>query len=169
MRKRKKKRYLAILAAVLVAATAGLYFSVPRSPSRWMVEGIACTDDLNLNGFSLDRAVLARGPADLAGVAVVVDHDSARVAGCIERAWLVRDELHIRVEVSKTAPEVWEQVKDGSLARFSINVRALRTYPGMDEVMGSVVRVKAGIFMGVSFVTRPADLRAVVTRWYEGD
>jgi hypothetical protein len=146
---------------------SGPTMTAHRALRKWMVEGIAATDDLNLNGFSIDRSVLAQGPADLRGVAVVLEHDEHLLAGRIVSACLVRDELHVRIEVSKTVPAVWQSIKEGSLSRFSINVRPFRTYPSMDKRMGAVIRVKEGMLIGVSFTTRPADPRAVILRWWE--
>jgi hypothetical protein len=169
MRAKKTKRpwFRWVALALLVAAAVGLtHVDVWPGPT-WVVEGVAATCDMNLNGFAFSREVLARGPSDLPGTAVVVEHAPACPIGHVERAWLVRDELRVRIVVSKAVPATWEMVKDGTLSRFSLNVRSFRVYPGYDPKLGLVETVKDGVVVGVSFTTRPADPRAVVTKFWE--
>lgn len=166
MKKKARKRLCWLL--VTLVAIAAIFVSRPLWKTRnWIVEGIAATTTINRNDVSFNRDVLARGVNDLPGTAVVIDHESALIVGSVRNAWLVRDELHVCIKISKVVPHYWEYIKDGSLRGLSIAVGNWGVTNEVDPIRGAYDLIHKGEVTGVCLTTRPADPRARVTRWYE--
>jgi len=140
----------------------------------WIVEGYAATDHIDSEDDRIDAAALVDGATSLEKYTTVLfNHDKDRPIGSILEAGVLDiDEedsgrLYIKVRISKTEPKLWEQIKDGTLNKFSVRGRILQVGEEFSDKLGRPIRViKSLVLFECSLVSVPANLNAQTLRWY---
>ena len=135
---------------------------------RWFVEGNVATDDLDLHDDIItEEALIGAAENLIENSTVLYNHDDNVTIGKIESSEVKDGGLWVKILISKTVPEIWEQIKEGVLNKFSIRGRILDAVKQMDEEVGKVVRVINSMYLvECSLVSVPANPRARAMAWY---
>jgi HK97 family phage prohead protease len=137
---------------------------------RWIIEGYATTADLDVDDGYITEEALRGAEKDLLKYSTLLyNHDRDKELGKVLETKYIPEEraLWIKALISKTAPDVWQRIKEGVLTKFSINGRALDweevLIKGMDKV---ITFIKSLSLFEASLVTVPADVRSETLAWY---
>lgn len=135
----------------------------------WFVEGFAATSDLDLQDEILAEGALKEAVGDLLeNPTVFLNHDIDKPIGKVVEATFRRGKgLFIKVLISKTVADVWTQIKEGVLSRFSIRAVLDKVEEKWSESLQRIVRfVESLTIREVSVVSLPANPKAQVLTWY---
>jgi len=137
---------------------------------RWVVAGFAVTTHfIPSDGMIITEEALRPSVQDvLKRSTVLFNHNPNKPIGKVIHADVVSTDgeygLFVRVEISKTAPEIWEQIREGVVNKFSIRAAVLESVDEFDPEIGQTVTfVKRLEIKEISLVSVPADPMAKVT------
>jgi phage head maturation protease len=137
---------------------------------KWIIEGIATTADLDVDGLYISEEALIGAEDDLKKYTTLLyNHDRDKEIGKIIDVKYMPEQraLWIKCLISKTVPDIWQKVQEGVLSKFSISGTALdfteKFIKGLDKVVQYVNQMK--IFES-SLVTIPADASARTLAFY---
>jgi HK97 family phage prohead protease len=139
-----------------------------ESEGKWIVEGYGSTSDLDTQDNIVTKEAIAMGATSLQKYnTLLFNHDVDRPIGVIALAEAQDTNLFIKCAISKTEPKIWNQIKDGTLSKFSIRGRILDFDLLTDEITKKeVLMIKAMELYEVSLVTIPANPHAKALGWY---
>ena len=139
-----------------------------ESVGTWVVEGYASTSDLDAQRHIVDPEAIKMGAESLKRYdTVLFNHDPNRPIGKLLHSEATDGGLLIKVAISKTEPKIWEQVKDGTLSKFSIRGQILDSEVRVDELTKEETFVIKGMELHeVSLVSVPANPHARSLAWY---
>lgn len=137
---------------------------------KWIVEGFATTADLDVDDGYITEEALKGAEDDLLKYSTLLyNHDrNAELGKILETKYIPEERaLWIKALISKTAPDVWEKIKEGVLNKFSINGRALEWEEMLIKGLGKIVTViKSLSLFEASLVTVPADAMSRTLAFY---
>ena len=91
---------------------------------NWIVEGYAATTDFDLqDDIITDEAIRSSARDLLENSTVLHNHNADESIGRVLESKATNGGLFLKILVSKTAPEIWQQVKEGVLNKFSVRQR----------------------------------------------
>jgi len=145
-------------------------FEIEKAEERdgnWYVEGYAATDDFDLQGDIITPEAIKLSEGDLLENSTVLEnHDPNRRIGKVVKTTAEDDRLWIKVMISKTVPEIWQQIKEGVLNKFSIKGRILNAVKSFVPALQRVARIIKQMYLTeCSLVSVPANPQAKVLRW----
>lgn len=147
------------------------FYTVKQSQGpigKWVVEGYASTSDLDSQGDIITPEAIAMGAESLKKYnTVLFNHDPDRPIGIVEKAEAQDRKLFVKIVISKSEPKLWEQIKDGTLSKFSIRGKILDHSTKEDPVTKKeILVIKAMELHEVSLVSVPANPEARSLAWY---
>lgn len=140
--------------------------SVP--PGDWIVEGYASTSDLDAQNHIVAPEAMKMGADSLLKYnTVLFNHDVDRPIGVVRATEATDSGLLVKVAITKTEAKIWEQIKDGTLSKFSIRGHILDSEVYSDErTFKDILVIKAMELHEVSMVSVPANPHAKSLSWY---
>lgn len=134
----------------------------------WIVEGYASTSDLDAQNHIVAPEAMAMGAESLQKYdTVLFNHDPNRPIGKVVGTEAKDGKLLVKVAISKTEPKIWEQVKDGTLSKFSIRGKITDASTYNDpRSMQDITVIKGMELHEVSLVSVPANPQAKSLSWY---
>lgn len=133
----------------------------------WYVEGYGSTFGEDLQGEIIDPAAAEDAKSQLIGLTLLFNHDVDEPIGKIVGARIDDHGIWLRAKVSKTAPIRWEQIKEGTVSKFSVRLLELVREPRTIEGR-RVVAVKKMVITEVSLTSLPANRGAKAALAYQG-
>jgi HK97 family phage prohead protease len=135
---------------------------------KWIVEGLASTSDFDLSGDIIDPDAYKDAEKDLIENSTVLDnHNPDKRIGHVIECKAQDEGLWVKVLISKTAKDVWQQIKEGVLNKFSIRGRIIDAVKKYIQELGRIANVIRKMYlMECSLVSLPANPRAKTMRWY---
>lgn len=132
----------------------------------WVVEGYASTSDLDSQKHIVAPEALVQAAESLVKYnTLLFNHDMDRPIGRIIYAEAQEGKLFVRAIISKSEPQLWSKVKDGTLSKFSIFGEILDA--DTIEYNGSeVLLIKGLTLFETSLVSVPANAEAKTLTWY---
>ena len=137
---------------------------------KWIIEGIATTADLDVDGLYISEEALIGAQNDLKKYTTLLyNHDRDKQIGKILEVKYIPEQraLWIKSLISKTVPDIWQQVQEGVLNKFSVSGTALdfteKFIKGLDKVVQYVNQMR---LFETSLVTVPADASARTLAFY---
>jgi len=147
--------------------------SITRSSEvegTWVIEGIATTADLDVDGLYISEEALIGAENDLKKYTTLLyNHDRDKEIGKILEVNYDPEQraLMIKALISKTVPDIWQKVQEGVLNKFSVSGTALdfteKFIKGLDKVVQYVNQMR---LFETSLVTVPADASARTLAFY---
>lgn len=136
--------------------------------NKRFVEGLAATSDLDLQDEIISSGALDGAEGDLIDSSLLWNHEGdSRPIGKIIEAKSIKDGLWIKALISQTAGDVWEQIIDGSISKFSVRGKILKSVVRFIKGLGKNVRIIEAIqLIEASLVALPANPKAKVIAWY---
>lgn len=134
----------------------------------WIVEGYASTSDIDSQNHIVSPDAIKMGADSLTKYnTVLFNHDPDRPIGKIKMAEAQDTKLFMKVAISKTEPKLWEQIKDGTLSKFSIMGKILDSeYYEDPRTYKQILLIKGMELHEVSLVSVPANPEAKSLSWY---
>lgn len=134
----------------------------------WIVEGYASTKDLDLQGDVLVEEALKASENDLLENSTVLYlHESSQPCGRVLETVVKGGLMWIKMLVSKTRPDIWQMVKEGTINKFSIAGKVLAFNTRMIPQIGRAVRlVKRMYLTHLALVSVAGQPKAVVLNHY---
>jgi len=81
---------------------------------RWIVEGLAATSDFDLQeDIITEEAIRASAKDLLENSTVLHNHDPSEAIGRVLASRARTDGLFLKILISKTAAEIWQQITEG--------------------------------------------------------
>jgi HK97 family phage prohead protease len=137
---------------------------------KWIIEGIATTADLDVDGLYISEEALIGAENDLKKYTTLLyNHDRDKEIGKILEVKYLPEQraLWIKSLISKTVPDIWQKVKEGVLNKFSVSGTALdfteKFIKGLDKTVQYVNQMR---LFETSLVTVPADASARTLAFY---
>jgi len=137
---------------------------------RWVVEGYAVTTHyIPTDGMIITEEALRKAVDDvLKRSTVLFNHDTNKPIGRVVFAEVLPTDgeygLYVKVEISKTVPEVWEKIREGVINKFSVRAAVMDSYEEFNPEVGATVTYVTDFeIKEVSLVSVPADPMAKVT------
>jgi len=138
----------------------------------WVLEGFCATSDLDLQGDVITEAALKGSANDLLeNSTVLFNHDQDKPIGKTVETKVMKIDgtlgLWVKVVISKTDPNLWTQIKEGVLNKFSIRGKVLRAKKEFVAALGRMANVIYKMkLIENSIVSLPANPKARALRWY---
>jgi len=135
---------------------------------RWIVEGYAATTDFDLqDDIITEEAIQASAKDLLENSTVLHNHNPDEAIGKVVDSKAAKGGLFLKIMISKTAPEIWQQVKEGVLNKFSVRGRIIDARKEwVAEFKRDVRKIYKMQLVEVSLVAVPANPKARAVRWY---
>lgn len=135
---------------------------------RWIVEGYAATTDFDLQEDVITEEAIRASAKDLLENSTVLhNHNADEAIGRVLASRARRDGLFLKIMVSKTAGEIWQQIREGVLNKFSVRGKVLEArkqwMPELKRYARVILKMR---LLEVSLVAVPANPRARAVRWY---
>jgi HK97 family phage prohead protease len=135
---------------------------------RWIVEGYAATSDFDLQeDIITDEAIRASAKDLIENSTVLHNHNADEAIGRVLASRARKDGLFLKILISKTAPEIWQQITEGVLNKFSVRGRVLEArkqwVPELKRHARLILKMR---LLEVSLVAVPANPKARAIRWY---
>jgi phage head maturation protease len=138
--------------------------------SRWIIEGIATTADLDVDGLYISEEALVGAENDLKKYTTLLyNHDRDKEIGKILEVKYQPEQraLWIKALISKTVPDIWQKINEEVLNKFSVSGTALdfkeKFVKGLDQAVKYVTQMR---LFETSLVTVPADASARALAYY---
>jgi HK97 family phage prohead protease len=140
--------------------------SVPAG--NWIVEGYASTSDLDSQNHIVTPEAIKMGAESLKKYnTVLFNHDPDRPIGQVMHSEAQDTKLLVKVAISKTEPKIWEQIKDGTLSKFSIRGSVTDSEYYTDErSLKEIRKITAMELHEISVVAVPANPEARSIAYY---
>ena len=137
---------------------------------NWIVEGYASTSDLDSQNHIVTKEAIKMGAESLSRYdTVLFNHDVDRPIGKVVAAEGQDTKLWVKVSISKTEPKLWEQIKEGTLSKFSIRGNITDSEYYVDErsiVAKEILMIKGMELHEISIVSVPANPEAKSISYY---
>jgi len=135
---------------------------------KWIVEGFATTSDLDLEGEVISDDAIEAAANDLKTMStVLLNHDRAIPIGTVLDSRATPQGLWVKVLISKTKQDIWTQITEGVLNKFSIRALVLGTTEKYNETLKKNITVVTKMrIVEVSLVSIPANPAARALRHY---
>jgi phage head maturation protease len=140
------------------------------SEGKWIIEGIATTADLDVDGLYISEEALMGAEGDLKKYTTLLyNHDRDKEIGKILEVKYQPEQraLWIKALISKTVPDIWQKINEEVLNKFSVSGTALdfteKFVKGLDQAVKYVTQMK---LFETSLVTVPADASARAMAYY---
>jgi phage head maturation protease len=137
---------------------------------KWIIEGIATTADLDVDGLYISEEALIGAEGDLKKYTTLLyNHDRDKEIGKILEVKYQPEQraLWIKALISKTVPDIWQKVIEEVLNKFSVSGTALdfteKFVKGLDQAVKYVTQMR---LFETSLVTVPADASARAMAYY---
>lgn len=137
---------------------------------KWIIEGIATTADLDVDGLYISEEALIGAEGDLRKYTTLLyNHDRNKEIGKILEVKYQPEQraLWIKALISKTVPDIWQKVNEEVLNKFSVSGTALdfteKFVKGLDQAVKYVTQMR---LFETSLVTVPADASARTMAFY---
>jgi phage head maturation protease len=137
---------------------------------KWIIEGIATTADLDVDGLYISEEALIGAQDDLRKYTTLLyNHDRDKEIGKIMEVKYLPEQraLWIKALISKTVPDIWKKVNEEVLNKFSVSGTALdfteKFIKGLDKTVQYVNQMR---LFETSLVTVPADASARTLAFY---
>lgn len=138
--------------------------------SKWIIEGIATTADLDVDGLYISEEALIGAENDLKKYTTLLyNHDRDKEIGKILEVKYQPEQraLWIKALISKTVPDIWQKINEEVLNKFSVSGTALefteKFIKGLDKAVQYVTQMR---LFETSLVTVPADASARTMAFY---
>jgi len=134
----------------------------------WIVEGYAATSDFDLQDDIITEEAIRASAKDLIENSTVLhNHNPDEAVGKVLESKAAKGGLFLKILISKTAPEIWQQVKEGVLNKFSVRGKILDARKEwVAEFKRYVRKILRMRLIEVSLVAVPANPKARAVRWY---
>lgn len=134
----------------------------------WIVEGYAATSDFDMQEDIITEEAIRASTRDLLENSTVLhNHNPDEAIGRVLESRARPDGLFLKILISKTRPEIWQQVKEGVLNKFSVRGKILEAskewVPRLQKYARLILKMR---LVEVSLVAVPANPRARAIRWY---
>ena len=137
---------------------------------NWIVEGYASTSDLDSQNHIVTKEAIKMGAESLKRYdTVLFNHDVDRPIGKVVAAEGQDTKLWVKVSISKTEPKLWEQIKEGTLSKFSIRGNITDSEYYVDErsiIAKEILMIKGMELHEISIVSVPANPEAKSISYY---
>ena len=135
---------------------------------RWIVEGYAATSDFDMQeDIITEEAIRASAKDLLENSTILHNHNPDEAIGRVLESRARPDGLFLKILISKTAPEIWQQVKEGVLNKFSVRGKILEARKEWIARLQKYARLILKMrLVEVSLVAVPANPKARAIRWY---
>jgi HK97 family phage prohead protease len=135
---------------------------------RWVVEGYAATSDFDLQEDIITEEAIRASAKDLLENSTVLHNHNADDAICrVLDSRAHKRGLFLKIMISKTAPEIWQQIREGVLNKFSVRGKVLQArkqwVPELKRYARLIIKMR---LLEVSLVAVPANPKARAIRWY---
>ena len=143
-------------------------FKADESDGTWIVEGfVAVSEIIDRQDDILTMDAIQASSKDLVGMTMLLNHDASRPIGRILQSATRGQGLYVKAQISKTEPDVWAKVNDGTLSKFSIRGRIIEAYVKFVEDLHREVNfIEKMELVEASLVSVPANPKAEVVRFY---
>lgn len=145
-----------------------VFKALQAEQGAYIVEGYASIADLpDMQDDVITQEAIESSAKDLEGKTLLWNHDPERPIGHILSSEARPQGLYIKAEVSKTEPDIWQKVEDGTISKFSIRGKILDASSRYVEEIGQTVQfIRRMQLIEASLVSLPAQPRAAVVRFY---
>ncbi|MBI2933004.1 MAG: HK97 family phage prohead protease [Planctomycetes bacterium] len=135
---------------------------------RWIVEGYAATSDFDMQEDIITEEAISASAKDLLENSTVLhNHNADEAIGTVLESQARPGGLFLKILISKTASEIWQQVKEGVLNKFSVRGTILEARKEWVESLQKFARLILKMrLVEVSLVAVPANPKARAIRWY---
>jgi len=135
---------------------------------RWIVEGYAATTDFDMQEDIITEEAISASAKDLLENSTVLhNHNPDEAIGKVLESQARLGGLFLKILISKTAPEIWQQVQEGVLNKFSVRGKILEARKEWVERLKKFARLILKMrLVEVSLVAVPANPKARAMRWY---
>ncbi|MHC4249784.1 MAG: DNA adenine methylase, partial [Planctomycetota bacterium] len=135
---------------------------------RWIVEGFAATSDFDLQDDIISEQAIQESAKDLLENSTVLhNHNADEAIGRVLDSKAVSGGLFLKIMISKTAPEKWQQIKEGVLNKFSVRGKVIEARKRWVAELKRHARIILKMqLVEVSLVAVPANPKARAVRWY---
>jgi HK97 family phage prohead protease len=135
---------------------------------QWIVEGYAATSDFDLQEDIITEEAIRTSAKDLIESSTVLhNHNTDEAIGRVLTSRARKDGLFLKILVSKTAPTIWQQIKEGVLNKFSVRGKVLEArkqwIPELKRHARVILKMR---LLEVSLVAVPANPKARAIGWY---
>jgi HK97 family phage prohead protease len=133
-----------------------------------VVAGYAATSDFDLQeDIITEEAILASAKDLIENSTVLHNHNADDAIGKVLSSRARKDGLFLKILISKTAPEIWQQITEGVLNKFSVRGKVLQArkqwVPELKRHARLILKMR---LIEVSLVAVPANPKARAIRWY---
>jgi len=135
---------------------------------KWIVEGFAATSDFDMQEDIISQQAIENSAKDLIENSTVLhNHNPNESIGKVEKSKAKKGGLWLKILVSKTAPELWQKIREGVLNKFSVRGKILQAKKQWIAALKKWARVIFKMhLLEVSLVAVPANPKAKALRWY---
>ncbi|TET34833.1 MAG: hypothetical protein E3J72_11905 [Planctomycetota bacterium] len=135
---------------------------------RFIVEGYAATSDFDMQEDIITEEAIRSSAKDLIENSTVLhNHNPDEAIGRVLESKARPGGLYLKILISKTAPDIWQQVKEGVLNKFSVRGKILEArkewVPSLNKHARLILKMR---LVEVSLVAVPANPKARAIRWY---
>jgi HK97 family phage prohead protease len=135
---------------------------------RFIVEGYAATSDFDMQEDIITEEAIRASAKDLIENSTVLhNHNPDEAIGRVLESKARPGGLYLKILISKTAPDIWQQVKEGVLNKFSVRGKILEArkewVPSLNKHARLILKMR---LVEVSLVAVPANPKAKAIRWY---
>ena len=136
---------------------------------NWYLEGYITNSNVDSEDDFLTDAALSKVADQIPlNSTMLYNHNIDQPIGKIVASEKRPMGVWVRAYISKTVPNIWQQVKEGIIKKFSIRFRPLRTKTlWHDKLKKYVNAIDDLLFKEASLVTVAMNQTAVVSSWYE--
>lgn len=147
--------------------------SYVEDDEQWIIEGYAATNDLGRGNRVITADGLQSAMQGLKGVPLYKNHDRKDEVGMVLDAALLpaRDEnestkIWVKCLISKTRPDIWQEVKETVLRFFSIGGKATKYYWDINDQNERLQLIIQFGSLEVSLTGIPENPKAEIIQWY---
>lgn len=135
---------------------------------RWIVEGYAATSDFDMQEDIITEEAIRASARDLLENSTVLhNHNPDEAIGKVLSSDARPDGLFLKILISKTRPDIWQQVREGVLNKFSVRGKILEARKEWVDRLKKYARLILKMrLVEVSLVAVPANPKARAIRWY---
>jgi len=135
---------------------------------NWIVEGYAATSDFDMQEDIITQDAIKGSAKDLVENSTVLhNHNPDESIGRVLQSKARKGGLFLKILISKTVPDIWQQVKEGVLNKFSVRGKILEArkewVPRLKKYARLILKMR---LMEVSLVAVPANPKARAINWY---
>jgi len=135
---------------------------------NWIVEGYAATSDFDMQEDIITEDAIRGSARDLVENSTVLhNHNPDESIGRVLQSKARKGGLFLKILISKTVPDIWQQVKEGVLNKFSVRGKILEArkewVPRLKKYARLILKMR---LVEVSLVAVPANPKARAINWY---